>query len=138
MRKFLLASCLSLFCTLVMAAEDSQNSPLLAGLKAFRGPMTQMAAEAGKGRQANFDVVDKAIVEADAAWKSAMSEPIDLERYRIPADQHDDVRRQVRLLDMLLSHMGDAHKRGERVLVLRTVQRMPEPYNKLAATLGLP
>ena len=63
MRKFLLASCLSLFCVVAMAAEDSQNSPLLAGLKAFRGPMTQMAAEAGRGRQANFDVVDKAIVE---------------------------------------------------------------------------
>jgi hypothetical protein len=134
MRKFLLASCLSLLSLCTVAADDL---PLLAGLKAFRAPMEQLVGEAGSGRQANPEVVDKAAADVDAAWKLAMSEAIDLERYGVAAADHEEMRRHVRLLDMLLTHMGDARKRGDRSLVLRAAERMPEPYGKLTANLGL-
>lgn len=134
MRKFLVASCLSLLSLCALAADDL---PLIAGLKAFRAPMEQLVVEAGRGQQANAETVDRAVADIDAAWKLAMSEAIDLERHRVPADQQDETRRTVRLLDMLLTHIGDARKRGDRSLVLRAAERMPEPYGKLAATLGL-
>jgi hypothetical protein len=134
MRKFLVASCLSLLSLYAAAAEDS---PLIAGLKAFRAPMEQLVGEAGKGRQANGEIVDKAAAEVDAAWKLATSEAIDFERYAVAEAQQDDTRRQVRLLDMLLTHMGDAQKRGDRSLILRAAERMPEPYGKLSASVGL-
>lgn len=133
MRKFLAAFCLSLF-SLCAAAEDP---PLIAGLKAFRAPMEQLVGEAGKGRQADAGIVDKAAAEIDAAWKRAMSEAIDLERYGVAAAQQDETRRNVRLLDMLLTHVGDAQKRGDRSLILRAAERMPEPYGKLSASVGL-
>ena len=134
MRKFLVASYLSLLSLCAVAAEDL---PLVAGLKAFRAPMEQLVGEAGKGRQANAEVVDKAAAEVDAAWKLAMTEAIDFERYGVAAAQQDETRRHVRMLDMLLNHLGDARKRGDHALILRAAERMPEPYGKLSASLGL-
>ena len=133
MRKFL-ALCLFLFSVLASAAEEP---PLVAGLKAFDAPLKVLVQEAAKGRQANFDGLDKAIAEAEQAWKTAMTDALDVDSYGIAAAQQEEVRRNVRLLDMLVGYMGDAHKRGDRGLVLRAVERMPEPYGKLNAALGL-
>lgn len=134
MRKFLAVLCLSLFSLLAVAAEEP---PLVAGLKALDAPLKTLVQEAGKGRQANFDVLDKAIAEADKAWKTAMTDALDVESYGIAAAQQEEVRRNVRLLDMLVGYMGDAQKRGDHGLVLRVVERMSEPYGKLVAALGL-
>ena len=134
MRKFLAGLCLSLFSLLAVAADDP---PLVAGLKALDAPLKILALEAAKGRQANFDVLDKAVAEAGKAWKTAMTDALAVDSYGIAPAQQEEVRRNVRLLDMLIGYMGDAHKRGDHALVLRTVERMPEPYGKLAAALGL-
>lgn len=134
MRKFLAGFCLSLFSLLALAADDL---PLVAGLKAIEAPIKVIARETAKGKQADFDALGKAIVETDAAWKTAMADALDVERYGVPAAQHDEVRRTVRLMDMLVGYAGDAWKRGDHGLVLRAAERLPEPYAKLAAALGL-
>lgn len=134
MRKFLVVLCLSLLSASSMAAEEL---PLVAGLKALDAPMKTFVRETAKGGQANFDLLDKAVAEADKAWKSAMTDSLDVERYGIAEARQDEFRRNVRLLDMLVGYMGDAHRRGDQGLVLRAVGRMPEPYGKLVEALGL-
>ena len=134
MRKFLAGVCLSLFSLLAAAAEEP---PLIAGLKAFEAPMQVIVRETAKGGNADFDMLGKAIAEADKAWKTAMADALEVDTYGVPAAQHDEARRNVRLLDMLVGYIGDANRRGDHGLVLRVAARMPEPYDKLTKILGL-
>jgi len=134
MRKFLAGFCLFFFSLSALAAEDL---PLVAGLKALGGPIRTIADETAKGSQADFAALGKAVIEVDAVWKTAMTDALDVERYGIPAAEHDEVRRTVRLMDMLVGYAADAWKRGDHGLVLRAAGRLPEPYARLAATLDL-
>ena len=133
MRKFLLALCFSLL-SLGGAAADL---PAIAGLKAFRQPMDEIVREAGKGRDADFAVVGKSYAAAGEAWKQVMSEPLDLDRYGVPAGRQEETWRQVRTLGMLMGYLEEAIRRGDRTLMLRSAAMLPPAYEKLAAALGM-
>lgn len=133
MRKFLLALCFSLL-SLGVAADDL---PAIAGLKAFRLPLDEIVREAGKGRDADFAVVGKSYAEAGKAWKLVMSEPLDLDRYGVPTERHEETWRQVRMLGMLVGYLDEAIKRGDRTLMLRSVDMLKPAHEKLCAALGM-
>ncbi|GEM_PF-6433462 len=133
MRKFLLALCFSTL-SLVAAADDL---PAIAGLRAFRAPMTEIVRETGKGQEADFASIEKSWAEADQVWKQMVKEPLDLNRYGVPAASQEEAWRQVRLLEMLIGYIGEAAKRHDRSLLLRSVAMLTPAYDKLAATLRL-
>lgn len=134
MRKFLLALCFSLLGSAAVAADPVATE----GLRAFRAPMEAIVAEAGKGEsQADFDAVAKSYAELGKAWQQVLSEPLDLDRYGVPADKQDEVWRQVRLLGMLVGYLDEAIPRGNHPLILRAAAMMRPAYESLAASLGL-
>lgn len=132
MRKFLLALCFSLFS--LGAAADL---PAITGLKAFRLPMDEIVREAAKGGDADFAVVGKSYAAAGEAWKQVVSEPLDLERYGVPADKQEETWRQVRTIGLLMGYLEEATKRGDRALMLRSAAMLKPAYEKLAAALGM-
>lgn len=132
MRKFLAVLSLSLFSFCAVAEE----LPLVAGLKALKTPMAEIVRETAKGRQADFNVLDKAIVEADKAWKAAMAEAPEIGRHGLSEERMEEALRHLRLIDMMVGYMTEANQRGNHSLVLRTAERLPEPYRKLSAMLG--
>lgn len=133
MRKFLIALCFSLLGPAAAAADPAAT----AGLQAFREPMEEIVGEAGKGERADFGAVAKSYAELSKAWKQVLSEPLDLDRYGVPADKQDEVWRQVRLLGMLVGYLDEAIPRGNYPLILRTAAMLKPAYANLSASLGL-
>ena len=133
MRKFLLILGLLLM-SMVAVADDL---PVIGGVKALRTPVESIVREAGRGDQADLGALGGYSAEADKAWKLAMSEPLDWDRYGIAADRQEEAWRRLRLLGMLIGYMDEAAKRGDRALMLRAAGMLPDAYQQLAAMLGL-
>ena len=66
-----------------------------------------------------------------------VSEPLDLDRYGVPAGRQEETWRQVRTLGMLMGYLEEAIRRGDRTLMLRSAAMLPPAYEKLAAELGM-
>lgn len=132
MRKFLLAVCCSLFSCLA-AAEDL---PARAGLAALRAPTEAIVREAAKGPDADLAVVGQHNAEIGKAWQLVMSEPLDLARYGVPVERHEEAWRQVRTLVMVVAYLDESVKRGDRALMLRAAGMLAPAYEKLAGMLG--
>jgi len=132
MRKFLLALCL-----LLSGLAAAADLPLIASLTALRAPTQALVREAAKGSAADFEALAKSCVAADQAWNLAKSETLDLARYGVPAERHEEIWRQIRMLGLIVGYLEEGAKRGDRALVLRAAGMLEPAYEKLAASMGV-
>lgn len=130
MRKFLL------FLALLPWAAWADELPARQGLREFRAPMEVIVNEAAKGQGAELSAIAAAYKEAGAAWQKVSGQTLELDKYGVPADRQEDVWRQVRLMAMLVNYLDEGVKSGNRGLLLRATQLMPDAYEKLAVSLG--
>jgi hypothetical protein len=134
MRKYL--SILALCLVLPAMAIAENERPVLDAVKAFRGPMEQMVGEAAKGNDADLAAIAKAYAEAKATWLKVTAAPLELDRYGVPANQQEEVWRQVRTVGMLIGYLDEALQRGDRALIVRAAGMLTPAYEKVAAALG--
>ncbi len=130
MRKFLL------FLALLPWAAWADDLPARQGLREFRAPMEVIVNEAAKGQGAELSAIAAAYKEAGTAWQKVSGQTLELDKYGVPADRQEDVWRQVRLMAMLMNYLDEGVKSGNRGLLLRATQLMPDAYEKLAISLG--
>ena len=64
-----------------------------------------------------------------------MSEPLELDRYGVPAAEQEEVWRQVRLIGMLVGYLEEAVRRGDLVLITRYADMIKPAYDKLSGAL---
>jgi hypothetical protein len=121
---------------LLSRAAWADDFPARQGLKDFRAPMEAIVKEAAKGPAAELTVIAAACKEAGTAWQQVSGATLDLDKYNIPADRQDEVRRQMRLMAMLMSYLDEGVKKNNRGLLLRTAEVLPEAYEKLATSVG--
>lgn len=131
MRKFL-AVLLALF-SLAAVADDY---PARRGVADMRAPVYAIVQEAGKGPQADFDIVGGHYAEAAKAWQQVVGEPLDLGRYGVATAAQEEAWRQVRMVGMLVGYLDEAVRRRDRALMLRAAGMLAPAYERLAATLG--
>ena len=130
MRKFLLVWCF--LCGTATAAEP----PARAGLVELRAPLAEIVQEGAKGRAADFERIATAYRGVAEAWRQVMSEPLDLADYGVAEAEQEDIRRQVRMLGLLVGYLDEAVRRGDRALALRAANLLDAPYRKVAQALG--
>jgi hypothetical protein len=117
-------------------AAWADDLPARQGLKDFRAPMELIVKEAAKGPAAELTVIAAAYKDAGTAWQQVSGPTLDLDKYGIPADRQDDIRRQMRMMAMLMNYLDEGVKKSSRGLLLRAAELMPEAYEKLATSLG--
>lgn len=134
MRKFLLIL-LALLSWSAWAA-DGDDLPARQGLKAFRAPLAAMVKETAKGRQADQVAMAEAYKQAGEAWQQVTAQELDMAKYGVPADQQEEVWRQVRTVGMLMGYLDDAVKRGNLTLTRQSLDMLAPTYEKLVVSLG--
>jgi hypothetical protein len=100
--------------------------------------MRQIVGEAAKGEQADFSAIAARHAEAKAAWLKMGAEPLDLDKFAVPADQQEEVWRQVRKVSLLIGYLDEALARGDRTLALRCAEMLAPAYAAVAAALAEP
>ena len=133
MHKFLSILALCLILPTVAVAEDQ---PSLSAIRAFQEPMKQIVGEAAKGNDADLAAIGKSYAEAKAAWLKVAAEPLDLAQYGVPADQQEEVWRQLRTLGLMVNYLDEALQRGDRTVIARIVGMLTPAYDKVTAALG--
>jgi hypothetical protein len=134
MRKFLFLL-LALVSWSAWAAGDDEF-PARAGLRAYRAPLEVMVKEAAKGREADPAVMAEAYKQAGDAWQQVSSQELDMAKYGVPADQQEEVWRQVRTVGMLMGYLDQAVKRSNLTLTRQSLDLLVPTYEKLVVSLG--
>ena len=117
----------------VLAAGEA---PAREALEAFGGPMQQIVSEAAKGDRADLTTIAGHHAEAKTAWFKLTAKPLDLDQYGVPADQQEEVWRQVRTMGMLVGYIDEAVQRGDRATVLLSAKLLAPAYQKVSAALN--
>ncbi len=148
MRKFLSFLLLCLALPVMAAGEPQTQAPdaqtpapnpaaTVAALKAFKAPMQEIVREAAKGQKADLAVLGKSIATAKETWFKVTAQAIDLNQHGIPADDQDEVWRELRKVGLLVEYLDQGATRSDRALILRSAGMLKPAYDKVAAAFKI-
>ncbi len=135
MRKFLSLVLLCLALPVMAAGED--QLPAREALKTFKEPMLQTVREAAKGDKAALPALRTSIAAAKDAWFKVTAQPLDLDAYGIPADQQEEVWRQLRTVGLMVEYLDEGARRGDLALIRRATGLVGPAYDKVAAAFKI-